>query len=270
MSWHSRFLSCLAVWLVPSLVPDEAAAQSLWIDPYRRGGFEFSVARPAPSEGLAFLSGAARLAASLPLGFSSVIHLELPVARMALDGPGGGYSETRIGAPYVGIGSADTAARVQFQFGVRFAPWDSDEAGASLLGVATDPERFESFAANIVAPRGAVQFGGRGRSGLVTQVRIGGTAMFGTGEAAGDPELLVDYGARLGSETARGFVYADLSGRLVATESGSLGERTIHYVGVSGGVSLGGITPTAEVRVPLDESSFGVDYIARIGARVRW
>ena len=270
MSCHSRYLSCLVLSSVPNLVTEEAAAQSLWIDPYRRAGFEVSVARPAPTEGLDFLSGAARLAASVPLGFSSVIHLELPVARMAADGLGGGASQTRIGAPYVGIGSADTAAKVQFQFGVRFAPWDSDQGGASFLGVATDPERFESFGANLVAPRAAVQFGGRGRSGLVTQVRIGGTGLFGTGEAAGDPELLVDYGARVGSETSRGFLYADFSGRLVATESGSLGERTIHYVGVSGGVALGGITPTAEVRVPLDESSFGVDYIARIGARLRW
>lgn len=270
MTCHSRFLSCLALLWVPGLGTAEAAAQSLWVDPHRRGGFELSVARVAPTEGLAFPSGAARLAASVPLGFNSVIHLELPMARMALDGPGGGYSETRIGAPYVGIGSADSAARVQFQFGVRFAPWDADQGGASALGAATDPERFESFGANIVAPRAAVQFGGRSQSGLVTQIRLGGTGLFRTGEAAGDPELLVDYGARVGSETSRGFVYADLSGRLVATQSGSLGERTIHYFGVSGGVALGGITPTAEVRVPLDESSFGVDYIARIGARVRW
>jgi hypothetical protein len=138
------------------------------------------------------------------------------------------------------------------------------------MGAATDPERFESFGANLIAPRAAVQFGGRSPAGFVTQVRVGGTGMFGTGEAAGDPELLLDYGARVGSETARGFVYADFSGRLVATEPGSLGDRTMHYVGVSGGVALGGITPTAEVRVPLDQSSLGVDYIARIGARIRW
>lgn len=255
---------------IACLVAGEASAQSLWVDPSSRGGLEFSLARAQPSQGQKLLSGAARVALSVPLGTSSLIHLELPLARFAADGPFGSESESRVGAPYVGIASADAERQVQFQFGVRFAPWSADQDLASIMGFVTDPERFESFGANFVAPRGAVQFGGRAASGLLTQARIGATALFGTGEFSGDPELMLDYGARVGSQTARGFVFADLSGRLIATASGSLGDRSMHFVGASGGLVLGGITPTAEVRLPLDGELEGLDFILRLGARVRW
>lgn len=271
MSSRFRGLTVGTMLVALSLTTGDLAAQALWVDRAPRRSLDLSFARPViagSEQGL--LSGAARFAGTFSLGGSTLLQLELPVARADFGGPLGGESAMQIGAPYIGLVGGTPEAGVRVQVGVRLAPWESEGFEAMVVGAAADYERLEAHLSEFVGLRSSVQFGSGATSGAAIQGRIGGTALIPTRDGA-DPEVLVDYGVRIGTEAARGFLFADLSGRLWATVEGlSFGERTTHFLGLSGGYTLGGITPTAELRLPLGEEDSEVDRIVRIGVRVRW
>ncbi len=248
----------------------ELAGQSLWVSEAPAPALDVSFARPmVANSNLGTLSGAARIAATLPLGSSTIVHLELPLIRADLGGGEffEGSNETAVGAPYVGIIGANASGNLRYQAGVRLALWGSDNFETAVIGALSDMERFEAYVSKLATFRSSLQFGRMRGPGLGLQGRVGATVMIPT-ESGEEPEALIDYGARVGNESERGFVFADLSGRLLATESGgSFADRTTHQVGVSGGWVVGRITPMMEVRLPLDESE--LDLVVRIGARLR-
>lgn len=249
----------------------DLAGQSLWVTQAPSPILDVTFARPmVANSNLGTLSGSARIAATFPLGSATLVHLELPLIRASNGGEEfiEGARETAIAAPYVGIIGSNASGNLWYQAGVRLAVWGSDNLETAAIGALSDMERFEAYVSKLATFRSSVQFGRMRGPGLGLQGRIGAAVMIPT-ESGEEPEALVDYGARVGNESERGFLFADLSGRMWATESGvSLADRTTHQVGVSGGWVVGRITPTLEVRLPLDESE--PDLVVRIGARLRW
>lgn len=245
-----------------------AGAQSLWLPANAGRSIEFGWARAAiEHRDQSLLSGAGRLAGTFAMGGRTLLQLELPVSRYG-DGVG---SEMAIGAPYIGIAVPARGGSIHYQLGVRVAPWESYDVQAALSGVAADSERMEAYLSEFVGLRSSVQFGAPAEDGMVIQGRLGGTLLVSTAEGGGDPEAFVDYGARFGRETARGFLLADLSGRLLATaDGGDFGDRTFHFVGVSGGYRLGSVTPTLDLRLPVGEEGSSIKMVVRVGARLQW
>ncbi len=68
----------------------------------------------------------------------------------------------------------------------------------------------------------------------------------------GDSELFLDYGIQGGYETERASVGMVFSGRAILTEPGSVGERTVHELGIGGTMTFGRLRPGALIRLPLD------------------
>ncbi len=265
-------VTCYAIALAAltnvALCTGELTAQALWVDRNTGRAVEFSFARPVLEESdQALLSGTARFAGTFPIRGTTLVRVELPVARADF----GGVSETMIGAPYIGVVGGAPDGDVRYQIGIRLAPRESDRWSAAMVGVNANYEQFEAYLSEFVGLRTSVQFGRVSKGGLLAQVRLGGTLLIPTGADGSDREAFVDYGARVGTETARGFLIADVSGRMLATAPDlSFGERTVHFVGLSGGIAVGQVTPAVEVRFPIDDEFNNMDMIVRVGARVRW
>src|SRR5690606_36794024 len=84
----------------------DLAGPSLWVSQAPSPALDVTVARPAVAHStLGTLSGVARIAATLPLGRATLVHLELPIIRAGYGGSEffEGSRETAVGAPYVGI-----------------------------------------------------------------------------------------------------------------------------------------------------------------------
>lgn len=264
----TRYAIALAALATVALCTGELHAQAPWVDRNTGRGVEFSFARPGiEGSEQALLSGAARFAGTFPIRGNTLVHVELPVARAGFEGE----SNTMVGAPYIGLVGGAPQKDVRYQIGVRLAMRASDGDLASIIGALTDYEHYEAYLTDLIGIRTSMQFGRVSESGLLAQVRLGGTLLIPTGGDGFDREAFVDYGARVGTETARGFLIADVSGRMLASASNlSFRERTVHFVGLSGGVAVGQVTPAVEVRFPINEEFNDMDMIVRVGARVRW
>lgn len=268
MQTVTRYAIALGALATVAPCTSELTAQALWVDRQLERTIDVSFARPGiEGSDQALLSGAGRIAGTFPIKGTAFLRLELPGARANFEG----VSETMIGAPYIGVVGGAPESDVRYQIGIRLAPGASTDGPAADVGVRAEYEQFEAYLSEFVGLRTSVQFGRVSKNGLTAQVRLGGTLLVSTGEGESDPEGFADYGARIGTETTRGFVFADLSGRMWATQSGlTVGERSVHFVGLSGGVALGPVTPAVEVRTPIGERDSGMGTIVRIGARVRW
>jgi hypothetical protein len=88
--------------------------------------------------------------------------------------------------------------------------------------------------------------------GLRAAVRPSFVAPVGNNQ--GDSELFLDYGIHGGYETERASFGMVFNGRALVTESGgSLGERTVHELGLGGSMTFGRFRPGVIVRLPLDD-----------------
>lgn len=198
-----------------------------------------------------------------------VLVAEAPFVIAKVDGASSGA--LLIGNPFLGVATSSSSSFIG-EFGVRppIASISSfEDAFASFVGVIGDFADLEAYGENLLTIRATAgrHFRSPQHYGLRLAVRPALVAP--TGGAGGDAELFLDYGIQGGYETERASVGMVFSGRAILTEPGSVGERTVHEVGLGGTMTFGRLRPGAILRVPLDaDLSNALNY--SIGLRLEY
>ncbi len=161
-----------------------------------------------------------------------------------------------IGNPFVGVASS-TASSWIGEFGLR-VPLASvstvERAFASFVGVIGDFMDLEAYAEDLLTIRGTVGYRHRSPTHYGLRVAFRPTYVVPVGNATGDSELFLDYGIQGGYESERASFGLVFNGRALVTESGgSLGDRTVHEMGLGGSMTFGRFRPGVIVRLPLDD-----------------
>jgi len=159
-----------------------------------------------------------------------------------------------IGNPLLGIEYVATPA-VRLELSAR-APLTTadDESFADVMAAFSDPQRLEAFVENVVPVSGMVTVERSLVPGLDFRAKGGVTSVFFTGDESGETTNFVDYGV-FGSYTAGiARLGSGVSGRWNASaDQGSFSDRSLHQLGVTADVRLGGVRPGVSVRIPLDK-----------------
>lgn len=248
----SRLAGTLAVLALVPAASGSAQQSFIAQDFGRTVGLELVLPNYEPDE-IGSLTGAAYLSGGVPVGRSSRLIIELPVAHFDPSFDGFEGATSRFGNPYLGL-EIGGAAPVSGRIGVR-APLASSgdfEDGVPLeLALLGDFDRFEAFVPRLVTVGAIVQARHSTPNGFVVRAIIGPDFMISTD--GGDPELFGRYGAETGYERNGSAVLAGFTGRIIVTEGGaSLGQRTVHQLTFSGSHRFGSVRPQVSVRLPLD------------------
>ena len=215
------------------------------------GAVKFEMLHPTFADGdrLSLASGAYFLGLSTRVSSGSGIVLELPFARSSQEFNNVSQSSSSIGNPYIGVYA--TYRNTRIDVGGR-VPLASNEEVAVVYGFVTDQERLEAFIPDYASARVSAAFttnNGPARA----QLALGPTLLVPVGDAAdGDAEVLLNYATRLLADGRRAQVVAGIEGRIIATEPGSLAERSDHQIVVGASYAFGSIRPGLSLRVPVD------------------
>ncbi len=187
----------------------------------------------------------ARVAAGPRLTFV----FELPVATAS----GSGDSETRLGNPYLGF-RVSSPANVTLDFGLRPPLAKAQSFGNAvplLVGSLTDFDRFEAFVPELLSVQIRATPRHQTPSGLLVEAHMGGTATVPT--EGGETDVLGDYGFRAGYGGTQAEALLGITGRLLLTGDGTIGERTLHQFTARVVFDVGGARPHFVLRFPLDD-----------------
>lgn len=263
-----RNLLAAGCWLTVSLRAADLAAQSYWHDDRERGVVRAEFLRPFLREfDLKTVTGALFLSASGPLGEHTRLEGELPLAFGGL--AGNPESSARVaGNPYLGLRIQRPGSPISTQIGVRF-PVIANLTTTSEFGIeaaaASDADRVEAFFYKRLTGRIGVEIRPSLPGTFLLGVRVGGSVFVPTEQPAadgdgGDTEFFLDYGGRIGAETASVLTAVALTGRLFVTSGGgSLADRTKHQLTGSLDWRRGVLRPGLLALVPLDDSD--VDWV---------
>jgi hypothetical protein len=199
------------------------------------------------------LVGALFLGGVFRAGEGVQVEADLPLARASFSGAIG-ESSLRIGNPYLGL-RFSSGKSVAGRLGVRL-PISTGGSGfgyqALVVGGLADGDRGEAFLPKVFTARGAVELTKRNPGGLIAGLAVGSSFLIST--EGGDPELFGDYGGRIGYESAKAYLAAELTGRIIVTEDGSLAERTVHHAAATIELRPGRVRPHLRVQLPLDKA----------------
>jgi hypothetical protein len=246
------FLSCLQ---------SVAGAQSYWHDDAGRAQYRLELLKPfVKNIDESFLTGSAFLSGSFLVGTGLRLEAELPFTRAAFALPVLGdtldISASRLGNPYIGLVSHRGERPFLFRLGLRLplsGEVDFEDLPALAVGGASDIDRLEAFAPEVITLRGGVEWLKVQPGGLLLGAAIGPSLLVDDG--FDDAELLGDYGFRLGYRSEGFQTYAALTGRinLTSDDADGLSERTQHQLTGAIAMRRGRLRPEALVRFPLDE-----------------
>lgn len=196
-----------------------------------------------------------------------VLVAEAPFVNAKADGASSGA--LLIGNPFLGVATRASSSFIG-EFGIRppIASVSSPERFlAASVGVLGDFTDFEAYGEDLLTIRATAgyHFLSPQHYGLRMAARSALVAPTSGGEA----ELFLDYGIQGGYETERASVGVVFSGRAFLTEPGSVGERTVHELGVGGTMTFGRLRPGVLLRLPLDaDLSNALNY--SIGLRLEY
>jgi hypothetical protein len=274
----AMFLACA--------LPAAGFAQTLWPESDKGTSFSIEVLKPNFHEGeggndtTTFLTSAWFFTARFPMSEGFALHAEVPFSHYGDDVTDSNINPSNtIGNPYLGVSISSKDRPLSFELGAR-APLvkgdDESSALAAISGVFTDfVDRAEAFTPDTLPIVGMADYHPSVGSGWSLRLRAGGLADIpvrnDSSSESGDrsSELYALYGAQLWYQPESGSVRigGGVTGRFLATESGSLGDRTVHELVVGGDVKLGQVRPGLEFRLPLDSSlNDFVDFT--VGARL--
>ncbi len=162
----------------------------------------------------------------------------------------GSYSveetEKTAGNPYVGLEMGGKEERIYTELGVRLPLTPYEKWNANLLGCLIDFTRADAFVSDWLPVSAMLNLRENARSGLAYRLRAGPVLLFYTGENNYNDqfEWWLNYSAQIGFETDRFLIRASIAGRLNASmEGAAMGERTMHHLGISAALHLGGLWP---------------------------
>jgi len=250
MTRHFTFIMAAVVGGLVS--PVRAQVLQPWSELAPRG-VSLAVLRPAfDGGGTSALTTINEVAIHWEVG-SLVLVGELPFVNAKVDGAPSGA--LLIGNPFLGIASSPTSTFIG-EFGVRLpvASISTLERGIAMsIGFLGDFMDLEAYAEDLLTIRGTAGYRYRSPSLYGVRVAFRPTFVVPVGSNSGDSELFLDYGIQGGYESERASFGMVLNGRALLTESGgSIGDRTVHEMGVGGSMTFGQFRPGVIIRVPLD------------------
>lgn len=245
-----------------------AAAQELWPG-LQPSNFRLDITKPDfEGDGIGFFSLAVVPAFRFPAGPVRV-NVDLPFAFFNADE--GNESDTRFGNPYLGVELGKADGPFTFQVGARAPLADYGDDGSALyLGMLADWDHTEAWVPDQVPVSANVLYQRGTAGGLLISARLGATTLFHVGDDSGsDPDVLANYGLRLGYEKNQVMLGAALTGRWILTSDDD--DTAQHQLGLEGGYRFGSVMPMLSLRLPLDEPlTDGVNTIWGIGLRAWW
>ena len=178
---------------------------------------------------------------------------DLPFVNAKVDGTPSGALV--IGNPFVGVASSPTSTFIG-EFGVRIPITSTatlERGFAAFVGFLGDFMDLEAYTEDLLTIRGTAGYRYRTPNHYGLRVAFRPTFVVPVGNTSGDSELFLDYGVQGGYESERASFGVVFNGRGLLTESGgSIGERTVHEMGVAGSMTFGQFRPGVIFRVPLD------------------
>ena len=240
------------------VAPPAAAAQSLWLDRGENNAFTLEILKPFFGEDSQATFATSVWFASFYLRVTPSLRLvgELPFANGGIEDS---ESDATIGNPYVGVEFARPGSNFFLDFGVR-APLASEDNFGTFVGLITEfTTRPDAFLPDVVTIVTAARYQLRNDQGV--GFRILAAPKLAIPTEGGDSELLVNYAAQFVYDGSAAAVAAGFAGLWLVTEEGSLGENTVHELGLAGQLKPGRVQPGLEVRVPLDEDFDPADFV---------
>ncbi len=237
-----------------------ANAQVNWMSPLHEPGVSLEISKVSfdADQHLSFFTMQYTLASRIALNERTFFLLEAPFAhagyknKYAYYAPDQySYSQTSFGNPYIGMESSFPGSSLIFQLGLRLPLATYDNWGALGFGYLAARDRWEAYFPKLTTIE--MGFGFRDvRAGQNRfQFLLNPTVMV---PEHGDAELLADCNAEFWLTSQKVRTGFGLTGRFIATESGSFSERTEFLAGVSLSATVGRFHPGVHLRVPFDES----------------
>ncbi len=247
-----RFALILAAAVGGFVSPAQGQALQPWSELAPRG-VSLAVLRPAfDGGGTSALTTINEIGVRWALG-SVVLVGELPFVNAKADGASSGA--LLIGNPFLGVASPPTSSFIG-ELGVRVPVASASTAErqlAQFVGFIGDFMDLEAYGEDLLTIRGTAGYRYRSPSHFGMRVAVRPTFVAPVGSGSGDSELFLDYGIQGGYETKRASVGMVFNGRALVTEpGGSIGERTVHELGLGGSMTFGRVRPGVIVRLPLD------------------
>jgi hypothetical protein len=222
-----------------------------WGEPTNRS-VSLDMVRPAfDGGGTSTLTTINQLGARWRVG-SVVLIGQLPFVNAKVDGASSGA--LLIGNPFFGAGTSSTG-RFFGDIGVRIPVVSASTAErqfAELVGLIGDWQDLEAYLEDVLTIRGTAGYRYRAANHFGMRAALRPTLAAPVGGNGGDSELFLDYGIQGGYETDRASAGLTFTGRALVTESGSIGERTVHDVALGGSMTFGRFRPGVLIRVPIE------------------
>lgn len=180
-------------------------------------------------------------------------------------------SSTTIGNPYLGLEFGPAEQGFSGELGLNFpTASEDDDLVASLSGVFSDVDRWESFFPSIVPVTAAANYRHVSADRLLVRGRLGSSLWIP--EHDGDVEMFLLHGIWLGYEGRSARVAGGWSGRTLVTDEGVFGEDNVyHQLSVVADFGSWQVRPGASLRVPLNNDlddivgvTFGIHMNARL------
>jgi hypothetical protein len=254
-----RFAAGLAGLLCLGVFPALAPAQSIWLTPPREPVFSLEALKPSfkGANNLTWTTSVFFLSFRVPASEKALFVAEVPFVHSGLKSNafGSGSTSNLLGNPYIGFELGKTGHPVFGELGVRLPLAKGFGGGgfADGVGLYTDFDRFEAFFIEVASITGMLNYRHKAPSGVAVRLRGGPIYTFSTGQNP-DSETYLGYSAQVWHESRRVHVGGGLTGRMVLSGGpGSLGERTIHQLGVFANFPAGKVQPGVHIRLPLDE-----------------
>jgi hypothetical protein len=238
-------LACTACVLT---VASPLEAQALWLDRSDRPTIAFEWLKPNFWEA-SFFTSTSYLDWSVPLGAPFRLVGDIPLSHLASDDEFGTASQTSIGNPLLGVELP--SGNWSGEFGVRIPLVSGENRDAAFVGGATDSDRLEAFIDDAIPVIAAVNYYTERRPGLIARVRLGAVVWLPTASGF-ETELSATYTGQVGYGTDVFTFLGGFTGRVIVSEPGDFGSRSLNQLGFSAIARVGRVRPGLHLRLPLD------------------
>ncbi|MFV1980903.1 MAG: hypothetical protein ACC655_07100 [Rhodothermia bacterium] len=227
------------------------SAQPVWTDKFSARGVTIDYLKPFLKDKT--ITGATSitfLSARIPISDRMRLKPEIPIGYVSIQSAGPTENTTVLGNPYLGLEVLGSDGTSTAEIGLRL-PTIYSETPLTQIAIATDFDRFESFAEETAAITGS--FVGRNKSDAVQMEVAGGVTVlvpFNDKET----EIYGQYAGQLVFKTAKVGFITGITGRILFTEPNiNFGQRSTHQVGFSMIGYFGNFRPGIMGRLAFDK-----------------
>lgn len=248
-SKFALFTGCVVV--VAHLAAGDTMSQPVWTDKFSARGVTIDYLKPFFKD--KSISGATSitfLSARIPVSKTLRLKPEIPIGYASIETNGLNETTTVLGNPYLGLEVLGSDGTSTAEIGLRL-PTIYGESPLTEIAIATDFDRFESFARETAAITGS--FVGRNKSDNI-QMEVSGGITVLVPFNDNDTDILGQYAGQLVFKTSGIGFTTGVTGRILFTEPDlNFGQRSTHQIGFSVIGYLGNFRPGIMGRLALDK-----------------